>query len=116
MNDRSPEISEIVRQAIAKGDWAQVNWCAMEIAKNAPNNPDAPFLMGLAQKAAQKHDIAAEYFAKALSLSAARYDAAIELARQNILLNRHSVARELLDQYSEKLQENSHYLDMAGEA
>ena len=116
MNDRSPEISEIVRQAIAKGDWAQVNWCAMEIAKNAPNNPDAPFLMGLAQKAAQKHDIAAEYFAKALSLSAARYDAAIELARQNILLNRHSAARELLDQYSEKLQENSHYLDMAGEA
>jgi len=88
----------------------------MEIARRAPDNPDAPFLMGLAQKGAQKSDAAADFFAKALSLSAERFDAAIELASQNVLLNRHAAARELLGQYSGKLLQNSHYLDMAGQA
>ncbi len=87
----------------------------MEIARQMPDNPDAPFLMGLAQKAARRPDAAAKYFAKALSLDADRYDAAVELASQGVLLNNHSKARDLLDQYRELLQTNPYYLDLAGQ-
>ena len=110
------QIREVARQAIATNDWSRVNACAMEIARLAPDSPDASFLMGLAQKAARRPDAAANYFAKALSLNAESYDAAIELVSQNVLLNNYSQARDLLDQYSELLQNNPHYLDMAGQA
>ena len=87
----------------------------MEIARQAPDNPDASFLMGLAQKAARRPDTAASYFAKALSLNAERYDAAVELASQNAALNNYGKARYLLDQYREVLKSNPHYLDLAGQ-
>jgi tetratricopeptide (TPR) repeat protein len=88
----------------------------MEIARQAPDSPDAPFLIGLARKAAGDPASAADFFAKALSKSAKRYDAAVELASQNVLLNRYGKARELLDRYSDDLRDNPHYLNMAGEA
>jgi len=72
--------------------------------------------MGLAQKAARKSQVAADYFSKALSLGVNRYDAAIELASQNVTLNRYGDARDLLDRYSADLHDSPHYLDMAGQA
>ncbi|MCH9005522.1 MAG: sulfotransferase [Proteobacteria bacterium] len=116
MTASTPDVKELARQAVTRGDWSQVNACAMEIARQAPDSPDAPFLMGLAQKAARKPDVAAHYFSKALSLSAARYDAAIELASQKVVLNRYGEARELLDRYSEDLNTSAQYLDMAGQS
>lgn len=88
----------------------------MEIARQEPDSPDAPFLMGLSQKAAGKPNGAADFFAKALSKSAKRYDAAVELASQNVLLSRYGDARELLDRYSDDLRASPYYLDMAGQA
>ena len=88
----------------------------MQLATNTPGNADAPFLMGLAQKAAHQTRIAADYFAKALALATNRYDAAIELANQKVKLNRYGEARELLDRYAGDLGESPQYLDMAGQA
>ena len=88
----------------------------MEIARQAPDSPDAPFLIGLAHKAAGKPDRAADFFEKALSKGASRYDAAVELASQQVLLNRYGEARELLDRYSDDLRAKPHYLDLAGQA
>jgi tetratricopeptide (TPR) repeat protein len=116
LKTNSPDIRELALQAVTRGDWQQVNACAMQIARHSPDSPDAPFLMGLLQKAARKAEIAADYFDKALSLNTARYDAAIELAGQNVLLNRYGAARSLLDQYRDDLGEHPHYLDMAGQA
>lgn len=109
------QINEVARQAIAGQDWNRVNACALELARQEPDNPDAPFLMGLTQKAARRPDTAANYFAEALLLNSERYDAAVELASQDVLLNKHSQARDLLDQYSEHLHASPHYLDMAGQ-
>lgn len=110
------QIKEVARQALAAQDWNRVNACALEIVRQEPDDPDAPFLLGLSQKAARRPDTAANYFARALALNSERYDAAVELASQNILLNKHKQARDLLDQYSDELQANPHYLDMAGQA
>jgi tetratricopeptide (TPR) repeat protein len=110
------DIRERARRAVARSDWSQVNACAMEIARREPGSPDAPFLLGLSQKAAQKPDVAAEYFRKALTLQPDRYDAAVELASQYVVINRYVDARDLLSRYGAELRENAHYLDMAGQA
>jgi tetratricopeptide (TPR) repeat protein len=116
LNVSLEQVRQVAGQAVARNDWQQVQACAMEIARQAPDSPDAPFLIGLAQKAAGKHDRAADFFAKALSKSTNRYDAAVELASQNVLLNRYGDACELLDRYSDDLRASPHYLDMAGQA
>ena len=93
------DIKERARRAVALSDWSQVNACAMEIARREPGSPDAPFLLGLSQKAAQKPDVAAEYFRKALTLQPDRYDVAVELASQYVVINRYVEARDLLRRY-----------------
>ena len=59
---------------------------------------------------------AADYFAQALKLGAERYDAAIELAFQYVLLNRPAEAKDLLDRYRGHLSNSPIYLNLAGEA
>ncbi len=72
--------------------------------------------MGLAQKVAQKPQVAADYFAKTLSCAPDRYDAAVELASQKVILNCYSEARDLLDRYKDALGSSAAYLDMAAQA
>lgn len=109
-------ISASGRQAVSARNWPQVGACGMEIKRRDPNNPEGPFFLGLAQKAAGRWQAAADYFAAALDIDASRYDAAIELAWQLVLLNRFAAASELLDGYREKLQNSPLYLDLAGQA
>lgn len=109
-------ISASGRQAAAARNWQQVGACGMEIKRRDPNSPEGPFLLGLAQKAAGRMQAAADYFRAALDIDAARYDAAIELAWQLVLLNRFAEANELLDDYRSQLQNSPLYLDLAGQA
>lgn len=96
-------------------DWNHVNLCGYEIRRRAPESPEGPFLLGLGQKAAGRPQIAADNFSQALKLDAGRYDAAIELAFQFILLNRHAEASDLLDRYQSLLANSPLYLDLAGQ-
>jgi tetratricopeptide (TPR) repeat protein len=108
-------ISATARHAATARDWNQVNLCALEIRRRAPGNAEGPFLLGLARKAAAQLQAAAENFAAALELDAGRYDAAVELAWQYILLNRHGNAHELLEKYAAMLSNSPLYLDLAGQ-
>lgn len=116
MNNQLALVSRVGRQAVVARDWGRVHACGLEIARHAPNNPEGPFLLGLAQKAAMNLQPAADYFARALKLGAERYDAAIELAFQYVLLNRPAEAKDLLDRYRGHLSNSPIYLNLAGEA
>lgn len=104
------------RQAAEAQDWARVSACAMQLSRYEPGSADGPFLLGLVHKAAQRAQLAAECFQRALSLDSQRYDAAIELATHDLKLNRYNEARDLLQQYKSQLNGNPLYLDMAGQA
>ena len=108
-------ISATARHAASTRNWNQVNLCALEIRRRAPENAEGPFLLGLARKAAAQPQAAIEDFAEALELDAGRYDAAIELAWQYILLNGHGEADEYLDKYAPMLSNSPLYLDLAGQ-
>ena len=110
------QLSNAARQAVAVKDWARVSSCAIEICRKAPDNAEGQFLLGLVQKAAQQPEAAAKLFRQALSKNDERYDAAIELAGQNVILNRHNDACALLDKYRDHLRNSPMYLDMAGQA
>jgi tetratricopeptide (TPR) repeat protein len=108
-------ISATARHAASTRNWNQVSLCALEIRRRAPKNAEGPFLLGLARKAAAQPQAAADSFAEALELDAGRYDAAIELAWQYILLNRHGEASGYLDEYAPMLSNSPLYLDLAGQ-
>ncbi|MBT8090785.1 MAG: sulfotransferase [Gammaproteobacteria bacterium] len=110
------QLTLAARQAVAAKEWPRVSSLAMEIVRRAPADPEAPFLMGLAEKAARRSEGAAKLFQQALSKDSERYDAAVELANQYLALNRYGEAKELLDRYRDKLQNSPLYLDMAGQA
>ena len=97
MNDPA-KLSVTGRRAMAARDWNTVGLCGIELKRAAPGDAEGPFFLGVAQKAARQPQLASQYFAEALQLDEKRYDAAIELAFQDVLLNRHAEARELVDE------------------
>jgi len=114
--DETTQLSNAARQAVAAEDWARVSQCAMEIRRRSPHDAEGAFLLGLVQKAARQPEAAVQYFTEALSSNSDRYDAAIELASQDVSYNRFDDARALLERYSDHLQNSPLYLDMAGQA
>lgn len=109
------KISASGRRAASAGDWNHVSLCGIEIRRRAPGDPDGPFLLGLSQKAAGQAQSASKFFSEVLELDSGRYDAAVELAWQQILMNRHGEASEMLDRYSAQLTNSPIYLDLAGQ-
>ena len=107
------QTSAIARKAVQTRDWATVSACASEILKQDKKNPEGYFLSGLVEKAAGRSKKATAAFSKAISLDAGRYDAAIELANQYLILLRHGDALELLQRYESRLGNSPLYLDMA---
>ena len=95
------------------GDWATVSTIARKMVKREKKNPEGFFLTGLAEKALQKTDKAEAAFRKAISLDARRYDVAIELANQYLVLQRQDEAVNLLNRYTPLLENSPVYLDMA---
>lgn len=115
MNDIE-RISASGRQAVAARNWTHVSACGLAIKRQAPKNPEGPFLLGLAQKAASRLQSAADYFAAAVAIDNGRYDAAVELAWQYVLLNRFAEAHKILDKYRPALANSPVYLNLAGQA
>ena len=114
MHQTLAQIAATARKAAQSRDWATVSACAGEILKRDGNSPEGHFLSGLVKKASRRPVRAAEAFARALELDAGRYDAAIELANQYGLANRHAEALELLEKYKSHLGNSPRYLNMAG--
>jgi len=98
---------------VEQRDWTTVAACARTIKKQYRKDPEGFFLSGLVDKARRDTKSAAVAFAKALSLDARRYDAAIELASQYVLLLRHGEAADLLRRYESKLDNSPLYLHLA---
>jgi len=113
VNDNFTQLSAIARRAAQAKDWATVKAFSRKILKQDKKSPEGYFLAGLAEKAAKRANEATAAFLKALSLDARRYDAAIELANQYLLLQRHHEALDLLQQYESLLENSPLYLDMA---
>jgi tetratricopeptide (TPR) repeat protein len=108
-------ISASGRKAVSAGAWSHVDACGHEIRRRAPESPEGPFLLGLARKAAGQPRMAAKCFSEAIELDEGRYDAAIELAWQYVLLNRHAEANDLVGRYRSLLSNSPLYLDLAGQ-
>ncbi len=107
------QISAIARRAVQTKDWATVSACASKILKQDKKNPEGYFLSGLVEKAARRTKKAIAAFSKAIRLDTRRYDAAIELANQYLILLRHGEALKLLQQYESHLGNSPLYSDMA---
>lgn len=102
------------RKAAELNNWGSVSACANELLKRDGVNPEGYFLYGLVEKAARRPPSAAIAFERVLSLDATRYDAAVELANQYALLQRHAEAKALLEAYETGLSNSPLYLNMAG--
>jgi len=107
--------SSVARRAAQSRDWATVAACAEQILRADAAHPEGLFLRGLALKAERRTAPAAEAFAATLRAEPKRYDAAIELASQYVLMQRHSEALGLLKAYEARLENSPKYLDLAGE-
>ena len=108
------KLSQQARGFVQRRDWAQVYSLAQSIQKLDSTEAEGYFLAGLANKAARRSSLAVEEFTRALKQAPERYDAAIELAQQYLMLLRHGDAYKLLCDYEEYLNNSPLYLDMAG--
>jgi tetratricopeptide (TPR) repeat protein len=107
--------SSVARRAVQSRDWGTVAACAEQILRVDELDPEGLFLRGLAQKARGEVAFAAESFAAALRADPQRYDAAVELASQYVLMQRQSEALGLLKAYEARLANSPRYLDLAAE-
>lgn len=113
MRNNLSQLSQQARQSVQRRDWARVYSLAQNIQGLDKHEPEGYFLLGLAQKASGRTQMAVEAFTQALSLGPQRYDAAIELAQLYLLLLKHRDAFELLCRNEHLLKNSPLYLDMA---
>jgi len=112
-NNNLSQLSIVARKAVQTGDWATVRSHAKKITKQDKKAPEGYFLTGLADKAAGKSAPAIAAFSRAMQLDKGRYDAAIELANQYLIMMRYGEATDLLQRYESRLGNSPLYLDMA---
>lgn len=114
MNSYLKQVSMTGRQAVQARNWVQVKACAKEILSRARDSAEGHFLMGLAEKAANRRDAAVNAFTRAINLEEGRYDAAVELAGLYMKGHQYGTATELLRQHESFMDNSPRYLDMAG--
>lgn len=114
MNSYLQQVSFAGRQAVSAKNWSQVKACARDILNRDRDSSEGNFLLGLAEKAANRNEQAVRAFSRAISLDEGRYDAAVELAGQYLLSFRYAEATTLIEQYESHLINSPLYLDMAG--
>jgi len=107
------QLSAIARKAVQAGDWATVRSCAKKLIKQDKKGPEGYFLSGLCEKSSGRSTQAVALFSLAIKHDAGRYDAAIELANQHVMLLRNGEATTLLKRYESRLDQSPLYLDMA---
>lgn len=113
VNANLTQLSTVARRAVQAGDWVTVRACASRIKKQNKKSPEGHFLSGLVEKSAGRSSQAMAAFAKAISIDAGRYDAAIELANQYAISLRHGESLNLLKRYESRLVNSPLYIDMA---
>lgn len=113
MNANLSQLSALARRAVQAADWPTVKSCAKKIIREDKKSPEGYFLAGLTEKAAGRPAQAIVAFSKAIKLDSGRYDAAIELANQYVILLRNGETTELLKRYVSRLDNSPLYLDMA---
>jgi tetratricopeptide (TPR) repeat protein len=113
MKNNLSQLSKQARFAVQQRDWRNVAMFAQMILKQNKKDPEGYFLAGLVEKASKNAERAVVAFNKTLSLDSLRYDAAVELAYQYILLLDHGKAFELLVSHEHLLGNSPLYLDMA---
>lgn len=113
MGERLAELGTKARRAAQARDWATVRTCATELLRRDATDAEGHFLMGLAEKAAQRPLRAVDAFSRALELDPGRYDAAVELADQHVVARRNADAASLLARYEPLLVNSPRYLDLA---
>jgi tetratricopeptide (TPR) repeat protein len=114
VNSYLDQVSLTARKAVQARDWARVRACAREILKHHKNSAEGHFLIGLAEKAANRTKQAIKSFSEAISLDDRRYDAATELAGQYLHLHQFGQAVAVLQPYESAMSNSPRYLDMAG--
>lgn len=113
MQDNLSQLSQQARFAVQRRDWSSVAILARKIQTLFKKDPEGYFLAGLVDKSVGNAKQSAMAFTKSLNLNSQRYDAAIELANQYLLLLRHGEAYKLLCRYEKQLSNSPLYLDMA---
>jgi tetratricopeptide (TPR) repeat protein len=116
MSTTAAELSTEARRAVGRRDWPAVSACSRQLIRMDRRNPEGHFLQGLVDKASRQVHAAAASFARVLELDATRYDAAIELAHVNCLLDRFAEAKGLIERYEPSLANSPVYLNLAGAA
>jgi tetratricopeptide (TPR) repeat protein len=114
MRDDIQKLSQQARGYVQRRDWGKVYALAQSIQTLDSTEAEGYFLAGLAQKAARRGNLAVEELKRALKQEPKRYDAAIELAQQYLMLLMHGEAYKLLCDYEGYLNNSPLYLDMAG--
>ena len=107
------QLSQQARLSVQRKNWSEVHNLARQIKNIDKNEPEGYFLGGLAEKAAGRNKLAVSAFKKALKLNSQRYDAAIELAHQHLLLLEHNEAFNWVNRYEKAISNSPLYLDMA---
>jgi len=113
MQNNLLKLSQQARIAVQHRDWTSVDMLAQKIQKLYSKDPEGYFLGGLVEKSSGRFESAAVAFSKSLTLDSRRYDAAVELANQYLIMLRHNEAFELLCQHELQLSNSPLYLDMA---
>lgn len=108
------QVSTAGRRAAQAKDWAQVRACAKELLNRQWDSAEGRFLLGLAEKASNHIEPAIKAFSKSIRLDGDRYDAAVELADQYLLVHRYGEAVDLLRRFEPLMDNSPRYLDMAG--
>ena len=115
MNGNLVQLINIARSAAQSRDWPAVSNYAKQILKQDRESAEGHFLSGLVEKAANRADKAADAFTRVITLDARRYDAAVELAGQYAIVQRHGDASEVLQRYESRLADSPRYLNMAAD-
>ena len=108
------QLSMTARRAAQARDWATVRRCATLILDDTRQDAEGHFLMGLADKAGNRHVSAMQAFTRSVSIDERRYDAAVELADQYVRAHEFGAAAALLQRYEQRLANSPKYLDLAG--
>lgn len=114
MTNTIQQMSRTARQAVQMKNWTGVKVCAREILSRKRDSAEGYFLLGLAEKAANRHEQAERAFTRAIDLDDSRYDAAVELAGEYMRTNQCGAAVGLLQRFESQMNNSPLYLEMAG--
>ena len=111
MNQQSLlEYSQYARVLLGQKNWSGAANIGAKLRDAFSSSPEGFFIGGIVAKRTGQLDVALNHFEKAITLDAARYDAAIELAELYFSANRFGDCLNLLDTYEDKLGNSSLYL------